>query len=457
MRQLRAWFLRLTSLFNKRRRDRDLAAEIDSHLQMHMADNLDRGMTPAEARRQALIKLGGVEQAKENYRARRGLPMLETLVQDIRYGLRVLRKSPGFTAVAVLTLALGIGANTAIFSLVDWLVLRPLPVERPSQVAFLETSFKSGGTGTQFSYPDFEKIQQQTADIFAGTSALKMFQMDGLSVDGKSQPMWSNFVAGNFFSLLGIKPALGRLILPSEGKFAGADPVLVISYSYWKSRFDGDPSIIGKKASVNGRPMTIVGVTAAGFRGLAALFDAQGYMPLGMAATLQDAPPDFLTNPKGTGLELIARLKPGVSFEQAQPVLQVVAQRLSEQEQYHGGMTVHALPLGPSSLVTGPAVASRIESGELVVLDSRRRRARSGVHEHCQSVPRSRGRAPAGSRHARSPGSHARPLDSPVAHGKPSAGRARLRRRNYSGDCREPLVRLHLPAYLNPDPSGFPV
>ncbi|MGB7081768.1 MAG: permease prefix domain 1-containing protein, partial [Candidatus Acidiferrales bacterium] len=182
MKSLRALLVRLAGLFNKGKRDRELAAELDSHLQMHIDGNLDRGMEPAEARRQALIKLGGVEQAKERYRARRGLPLLETLAQDIRYGLRVLRRSLGFTVVAVLTLALGIGANTAIFSLVDWLILRPLPIERPSQVVFMEASFKNGGTGTQFSYPDFQKIQQQTADIFSGTAALQGFQMDGLSV-----------------------------------------------------------------------------------------------------------------------------------------------------------------------------------------------------------------------------------------------------------------------------------
>jgi predicted permease len=361
MKLVRALLARLAGLFNQGKDDRDLAAELDSHLQMHIDDNVQRGMTPAEARRQALIKLGGIEQAKEQYRARRGLPALESLAQDVRYGLRMLSKSPGFTAVAVLTLALGIGANTAIFSLVDWLILRPLSVERPSQVAFLESSFKNGGTGTQFSYPDFQKIQQQTSDIFTGAAAMMMFQMDGLSVDGKSQPMWSNFVTGNFFSLLGIKPVLGRLILPSEGKFAGADPVLVISYAYWKSRFDGDPAIIGKKASVNGRPVTIVGVTPENFHGAAASLDTQGYMPLGMASALQDAPQDFLTDPQNTNLELVARLKPGVTFEQAQPVLQVVAQRFSEQEQHHGEMTVHAVQLGPASLVTGPAVRPQLD------------------------------------------------------------------------------------------------
>ena len=123
---------------------------------------------------------------------------------------------------------------------------------------------------------------------------MRIFAMDSLSVDGNSQSMWPAYVAGNFFRLVGIKPALGRFILPSEGKVAGADPVLVLSYTYWKARFNGDPAIIGKKATVNGHPVVIVGVAPEGFHGLSSLMDFQGYMPLGMAATLKDAPANFL-------------------------------------------------------------------------------------------------------------------------------------------------------------------
>src|SRR5213596_1325739 len=159
MRKLREWILRFGGLFNKQRKDRDLDDEIESHLQMHIEDNLRRGMTPEEARREALIKLGGIEQTKESYRDRQGLPMLETLMQDLRFGVRMLHKNPGFTAVAVLTLALGIGANTAIFSLIDAALLKSLPVRDPEQLYLIAHAGERGVIEEVNNFPFFEQLR----------------------------------------------------------------------------------------------------------------------------------------------------------------------------------------------------------------------------------------------------------------------------------------------------------
>jgi putative ABC transport system permease protein len=248
--------------------------------------------------------------------------------QDIRYGLRMLVRSPGVTFVALLTLALGIGANAAIFSLVDALLLRPLPVKDPAQITVLANQQSGGLQFNGFSVADYRDIREQTSNVFSGLVAY-VFNIDGISVNGKASRILTSYGGGSFFSTLGIKPALGRFILPSEEETVGANPVMVISFSYWKTHFGGDPGIIGKKVSVDGHPVTIIGVAPEGFYGLFTFGNIQGYFPLGMA-TIAGNPIDFMTNRKFRTVFVVGRLRSGVSLRQAQASLDVVAQRLSQ-------------------------------------------------------------------------------------------------------------------------------
>jgi putative ABC transport system permease protein len=268
---------------------------------------------------------------------------METLLQDIRYGARMLMKNPGFMIVAVITLALGIGANTAIFSMVDAFLLRPLPVADPGQITVLASQQKQGNFVTQFSVADYRDIQNQTSSVFSDVFAYQ-FGLDGLSVDGKADRIMTNYVSGNYFSALGLKPALGRFILPSEGDVLGRDPVMVLGYSYWQTRFGGDPGIVGRKVSVDGKPITIVGVAPKGFVGVYPILSVQGYLPMGMAI-IAGNPSDFMTNRQIRNVPILARLRTGVSLQQAQAVLAVVSQRLAQEyPEAHRELSVVAFP-----------------------------------------------------------------------------------------------------------------
>jgi predicted permease len=252
-----------------------------------------------------------------------------SLLQDFRHAARQMRRTPTFALVAIVTLALGIGANVAIFSMVDWLLLRPLPVQDPGRIAVLRLQQNLNILLEAFSIPDYRDIASQTTTVFDGLCGYAL-GLDGLSVDGKkADRLVTNYVTGNYFSVLGLKPALGRFILPSEGQTPGADPVIVLSYSYWMQHLGGDAGIIGKKVSFDGRPVTVIGVAPQGFTGTQPLVAIAGYLPLGMAAINQR--PGFMENRGDRNLSVVARLHKGVTVERAQAALNVVSQRLSRQ------------------------------------------------------------------------------------------------------------------------------
>src|SRR5216683_1005449 len=260
---------------------------------------------------------------------------MKGMFHDLRYAVRQLRKSPGFTVVGVLTLALGIGANTAIFSMVDSLFLLPLPVHSPSELTFVAFSPGASNFDPSFSVAEFHEISERTHQVFSemasiifGGDAGPSGRPDGLTVDKSTKPVQPVFVSGNFFQLLGIHPYLGRFILPSEGNMPGADPVVVLSYRYWKTRFNSDPDILNKPAMVDGRAVTIVGIAPEGFLGITPIIDMEAYLPLGMEMLERGGDAGLLTDPRRRHLLIVGRLLPGTSIERANASLAIVGKNL---------------------------------------------------------------------------------------------------------------------------------
>ena len=276
------------------------------------------------------------------------------LMQEVRFAVRMLLKQPGFTAAAVLTLGLGIGANTALFSVVNWMLFRPLPLAKPAQMTFL-TAEQKGHYSNGFSYANFLDIRAQSSDAFSNVASFD-FAQDGLTAGSKTLPIMTAYVSGNFFAACGIMPAAGRLILPSEGEKLGADPVIVLSYAYWTTRFGRDPAVVGSKVAVNGQPVTVIGIAPEGFHGPEQFLDTQGYLPMGMKVLEAGLPANFMTDRSLRSPILIARLKDGVSLEQARAVAAGVGDRLSAAyPAEEGGLKLRVWPLTPTGLSPNPA------------------------------------------------------------------------------------------------------
>jgi predicted permease len=267
---------------------------------------------------------------------------MATLWQDVRYAFRMLAKSPMVTVVVILTLALGIGANTAIFGIVNGILFRPLPVKSPEQIMVLAGQAQGDTLGIfQLSYSQLADIRKQ-ADAFSDVFAVQI-NFGGLSYAGKADQFIYGYVTGNYFSGLGVQPALGRLFLPAEGEAGSKDPYIVLGYDFWQKRFGGDAGVVGKQALIDGEQATIIGVTPKGFQGTNFALDLDGYIPLNMQPVQAAAP--FWTDRTARGLAVLARLKPGVTLQQAQSSLNVVTARLAEQyPATDKGMTVRIVP-----------------------------------------------------------------------------------------------------------------
>jgi predicted permease len=254
-----------------------------------------------------------------------------TLIQDLRFALRQLGRAPSFAVTAVLTLALGIGANTAIFSLVNSLVLKPLPVENPQQIAGLALSQSHGPVLPYLSWQEFRQLRAQSKDSFSDVIAHGL-SLDGIATQGQQpQRIMTAFVSGNFFSMLGLKPAAGRLFLPTEGEVLGQDPVIVLEYDYWMDKFNGDPNVVGRPVTVDGHPFTIVGVAPKGFHGVQSFVSVAAFMPMS-EMTIEGTPADVLNKWENRQFNVYGRLLPGVSMKQASADLGVIAREMTRQQ-----------------------------------------------------------------------------------------------------------------------------
>ena len=336
-------FERIGSFFRRSRLDREFDAEIATHLELATDENIRRGMNREEARREALIRIGGLQQSKELHRQARGLPALEIGLQDLRYTLRTLRRDRGFAAVAVLMLGLGIGANVAVFSVVNDILLRPLPFQDPQQLVWIEQAHgKSGLSSLTYSVDAYEGFRQRNRTLKDVTGYFPFSPPDNYRLGGHSDPLpvTAMSVLGNFFQVLGVEPAIGRMFLPEETQRNGRAAVL-LAYPFWQRQFAGDPGVVGRAIYLNGMPVTVIGVLPDRFD-FGAVF-SPGAKVDAFVPVIPDEMRDW-----GNVFTFIGRLKPGVSVAQANAEAGILAPELYFNVKYpnsKGGYTARALSL----------------------------------------------------------------------------------------------------------------
>jgi predicted permease len=337
---------RLLSLFRRRQQDVDLDDEIRTHLDLLAAEYERRGMTSHDARLAARRAFGGVQQMKETYRDRSGLRWFDDARRDVHHALRTIRREPMFTGAAVLTMAVGLTAVIVIFAILNAFMLRPMPVDRPEELVSLSTGpdgHVSAAHGVSF--PDLQDYRQEHATFvdLAGYNLL----VAGLNVDGTTERITMYSVTDNYFTMLGVRPAIGRLIQPNEGRARGDAPVIVLTHEYWQARFGRDPSIVGRAVRLNGLPFTVIGVTPPPFDGAHSLLRPSAYVPMWMSDDLIDptASQSILEDRDRHNLWVLGRLRPGVSLAQARAAMEVKAATLArEYPVSNAGVSVVVLP-----------------------------------------------------------------------------------------------------------------
>jgi predicted permease len=318
---IRILMSRCSALFRQRTLDAELEEELRAHVDLAIVENIKRGMSSDEARTAALRAFGGVTQVRETYRTNRGFPWPGMLAQDLGFGLRVLWKNPGFTAVAVMTLAVGIGANTAIFSIVNGVLLNPLPFHQPDRLVALHESKPNFENGS-ISYPNFLDWRKENRSF----SSMGLARRYAFSLTGRGDAVQvnANFISSDFFGLLGVYPLKGREFSEAE-ELTGAAPVALISEGLWRRKFNAEPGVLGQSVTLDGKGFTVVGVIPSSFHlRVPGFSDQDVYAPIG-----QWSNPILMNRGAGLGFHGIARLKPGVSVEQARADMAEVTRRLA--------------------------------------------------------------------------------------------------------------------------------
>ena len=326
MRSLRRFVTRLFNLASWRVHDERLREEIEEHIALQTEENLRAGLSLVEARRQAMIKFGGVEALKQDYRAERGLPLIENLLGDLRNAGRTIRRMPGLAAVIVLSLAIGIGVNTAILSWIQTILLQPLPgVSGASNFLLVEPRTETGGYpgASWLEYRDLQTQVPALRDVVAS-------QMVAFNVGekGQTERTHGQLVSGNYFSAMGLKPAIGRFVQPEEAERSGTEPVIVISYDYWQTRFRGAPEAVGQKLRVNDRDLIVIGVAPREFQGTMLPLKFELWVPATMAPALLGGTRD-LEDRSSRPFSLLGMLKPGATREEAQAQLSTAMAQLA--------------------------------------------------------------------------------------------------------------------------------
>src|SRR5579871_4883426 len=317
---------RLRSIFRPNQTDEEMREELRQHLEQQISENIVAGMSPQEARRTAALTMGGVSQIEQQCRDARGGNIFDHFIQDLRYGLRQLIRSPGFSALAILCLTLGIGANAAVFSWVEGILFRPYPMVAHQERLFALAGTARGETGaTQISWPDFEDVRRNCSlceDAFVSS-----ITGSTLSIGDHAETARGMIVSANYFDATGVRPILGRGFEPGEDVGSDSHPVVVVSYQLWRDRYKGDPEIIGKMQRFDNVPHTIIGVAPEGFYGNFVGWAMQFWVPASMEETFHGGGYK-LEDRDARWIEAFVRLKPGVTREQAQQEISAISSRL---------------------------------------------------------------------------------------------------------------------------------